>query len=212
MKSTDSTAVRDQARADAMSDDEALAARRHDPRYLELMKATRQAARKGYDGVSMRDLAAATSMSLSTIYGYCSSKDQLIAEAHADRMELFRARIEEAPPLGATAADRVREVIGQMVDSMENDDAVTRTMMRALYSGQPGVGPSRAAAASSYRAMIDIAVGADEIDERDAVIETLAFVLDAVILDWLVPGLTSEGHYTDEARRVLNQAIRLLFP
>ena len=54
-----------------------LDTRRADPRYQRLMAATREAAGRGYDEVSMRALAKATRMSLTTIYQYCSSKDHL---------------------------------------------------------------------------------------------------------------------------------------
>jgi AcrR family transcriptional regulator len=187
-----------------------IAEHRRDPRYLRLMQATRKAARKGYDAVSMRDLASATKMSLTTIYQFCSSKDQVIAEAHADRMERFRARLADHRPSGETAEQRVREVVHAMVDTLETDEAVTRTLMRALYSGAPGVGASRTAVNASYRAIIDAAIGDEIVFERAAVIETLGYVLDAVILDWLVPGLTSDDHDATYARGVLDQAVRVL--
>jgi AcrR family transcriptional regulator len=197
--------------ATALAPTDEIAEHRRDPRYLRLMKATRRAARAGYDGVSMRELAAATRMSLTTIYGFCSSKDQLIAEAHADRMERFRERLQQRPPEGATAEERVREVMHGMVETLETDEEVTRTLMRALYSGAPGVGASRAAVNASYRAIIDAAIGDEPVFERAAVIETLGYVLDAVILDWLVPGLTSDDHDAGYARNVLDQAVMVLF-
>jgi AcrR family transcriptional regulator len=175
------------------------------------MQATRKAARKGYDAVSMRELAAVTRMSLTTIYQFCASKDQLIAEAHADRMERFRERLEQQPPEGATAEDRVRKVMREMVETLEHDAAVTRTLMRALYSGAPGVSASRTAVNASYRAIIDGAIGDEVVYERAAVIETLGYVLDAAILDWLVPGLTSDDHDAAHARNVLDRAVTVLF-
>lgn len=188
-----------------------IAEHRRDPRYLRLLKATRKAARKGYEHVSMRDLAASTRMSLTTIYSFCASKDQLIAEAHADRMERFRERLEAHPPQGPTAADRVREVVDDMVDSLEQDEVVTRTLMRAIYSGDPGVAAGRNAVTESYRAIIEGAIGDDPLADRDAVIETFAYVLDAVILDWLMPGLTSADHDAQHARGVLDRAVAVLF-
>ena len=189
---------------------EELAQRRSDPRYLRLMSATRRAARRGYEGVSMRELAATTQMSLATMYGFCPSKDQLIAEAHADRMERFRARLDEDPPKGDTAEERVQAVAHGMVDTLEQDETATRTLMRALYSGGPGVGSSRLAVSATYRAIVDAAIGDEDIADRAAVIETFGFVLNSVILDWLTPGLTSEGHDAAFARQALDQAIHVL--
>ena len=190
---------------------EELAARREDPRYLRLMAATRHAARNGYDSVSMRELASTTKMSLATIYSFCPSKDQLIAEAHADRMEHFRGLLAKAPPRGRTAEARVKVVAHGMVDTLEKDEVATRTLMRALYSGGPGVGASRLAVSATYRAIIDGAIGDEDIADRAAVIETFGFVLNSVILDWLTPGLTSEGHDAAFAREALDQAIHVLF-
>jgi AcrR family transcriptional regulator len=190
---------------------DALAARREDPRYLRLMAATRRVARNGYDSVSMRELASTTKMSLATIYSFCPSKDQLIAEAHADRMEHFRVLLDEAPPEGRTAEARVKVVAHGMVDTLEKDEVATRTLMRALYSGGPGVGASRIAVSATYRAIIDAAIGDEDIADRAAVIETFGFVLNSVILDWLTPGLTSEGHDAAFAREALDQAIHVLF-
>jgi AcrR family transcriptional regulator len=203
-----STAAAPTTAVDARDD---IAAHRSDPRYLRLMQATRRAAKKGYESVSMRELAASTRMSLTTIYQFCPSKDQLIAEAHADRMERFRARLEAEPPRGQTADARVRRVVNDMVDTLEQDEVVTRTLMRALYSGDPGVAAGRAAVTASYRAIIDGAIGDDDLPDRDAVIETFGFVLDAVILDWLMPGLTSQGHDASYARGVLDRAVTVLF-
>src|SRR5688500_13982276 len=91
--------------------DEDLEARRSDPRYQRLMEATREAARRGYDAVSMRELANATRMSLTTVYQFCSSKDHLIAEAHVERMLELRDRVVVRPPRGRSAEERVRKVM-----------------------------------------------------------------------------------------------------
>ena len=81
--------------------------RRQDPRYHRLMEATRAAAARGYDAVSMRDLASEAKMSLTTVYQFCSSKDHLIAEAHAERMVEMRERVVQKPPKGRTPEERV---------------------------------------------------------------------------------------------------------
>jgi hypothetical protein len=82
--------------------DDDAEARRADPRYHRLMEATRAAAAHGYDAVSMRALAAEAQMSLTTVYQFCSSKDHLIAEAHAERMVAMRERVAQKPPKGRT--------------------------------------------------------------------------------------------------------------
>ncbi len=98
------------------------------------MEATRAAARNGYDAVSMRDLAETCRMSMTTIYQFCRSKDQLIAEAHIDNLDAVRDQLMARPPAGATAEQRVLRVIRGYVRALEGDDQLTRTLMRAMYA------------------------------------------------------------------------------
>jgi AcrR family transcriptional regulator len=179
--------------------------RRDDPRYQRLVAATRAAAVQGYDAVSMRELAATTRMSLSTVYRYFASKDHLIAEAHADGMEGFRSQLSSRQPRGATAEDRVSGVMGGMVRALEHDEVRTRTLMRALYSLEPGVGRSRESVRDTYQAMIDTAIGDEQVPDRAAAIETLGHVIDSAILDWM-----NRGRDATHVRRVLEQAVHLL--
>jgi AcrR family transcriptional regulator len=161
---------------------------RDDPRFHRLLEATRRAARNGYESVSMRDLARETKMSLNTVYKFCGSKDQLIAEAHAERMDDFRAVLAERPPRGDTAEKRVRVVLRGIAGALERDDVTTRTLMRSIYSGGAGVAVARQAVTGSYHSMIDAAIGSEAIADRDAVIETLGHVINSVVINWLNNG------------------------
>jgi AcrR family transcriptional regulator len=188
-----------------VSTDDALAARRADPRYERLMKATRAAARKGYDAVSMRDLAETCRLSMTTIYQFCRSKDHLIAEAHLSNMEAFRARISGRPPRGATAEARVASVMRSFAKALD-DEPLSRTLMRAMYSLDPDVAPAQASVNRVFTAMLDAAIGDDVIENRETVITTLGHVVDSVILGWL-----ARGHDTTWVRRELDAAVHVLF-
>src|SRR5882672_1902365 len=132
--------------------DDAFADRRADPRYQRLMKATRAAARKGYDAVSMRDLAETCRLSMTTIYQFCRSKDHLIAEAHLSNMEAFRARISARPPRGATPEERVLSVMRSFAKALD-DEPLSRTLMRAMYSLDPEASEAQASVNGVYTAM-----------------------------------------------------------
>ena len=185
--------------------DDVLAARRADPRYQRLMKATRAAARNGYDAVSMRDLAESCRLSMTTIYQFCRSKDHLIAEAHLSNMEAFRARISDRPPRGATAEERVLSVMRSFAKALD-DEPLSRTLMRAMYSLDPEVGEAQASVNGVYNAMLDAAIGDDDFENRDGAITTLGHVVDSVILGWL-----TRGHDTTWVRRELETAVHVLF-
>jgi AcrR family transcriptional regulator len=185
--------------------DDALADRRADPRYQRLMKATRAAARNGYDAVSMRDLAETCRLSMTTIYQFCRSKDHLIAEAHLSNMEAFRTQISARPPRGVTAQARVMSVMRSFTKALD-DEPLSRTLMRAMYSLDPEVGPAQSSVNSVYSSMLDSAIGDDFVEDRDAVITTLGHVVDSVILGWL-----ARGHDTNWVRAELESAVRVLF-
>lgn len=178
---------------------------RDDPRFHRLLEVTRVAARRGYDAVSMRELARDAQMSLNTVYRFCSSKDQLIAEAHAERMDEFRVQLAKKPPRGATAEQRVKVVLRGIASALEPEDVVTRTLMRSIYSGAAGVSAARHSVAGSYAAMIDHAIGPDHVDDRDAVIETLGHVINSVMISWLNNGWTAA-----QVSKVLQDAARVL--
>jgi TetR/AcrR family transcriptional regulator, cholesterol catabolism regulator len=185
--------------------DEDLGERRNDPRYHRLMEATRAAAARGYDAVSMRELANVTRMSLTTVYQFCSSKDHLIAEAHVDRMVAMRDRVVRKPPGGQTPEERVLKVVRAIVDGLDRDDPLSWALMRAMYAPDPAVRSSRRATADSFTAMMDAAIGDTEVPERPAVIATLGHVVDSAILGWVHGSLEA-----DDAYREIAQAVHLL--
>jgi TetR/AcrR family transcriptional regulator, cholesterol catabolism regulator len=184
-----------------------LAERRADERYQRLMAVTRRAARKGYDAVSMRQLAREAQVSMTTVYQFCSSKDHLIAEAHLEWMETFREQLLRRPPRGRSAASRVRTYIRQITDAWENQPVLTLTLQRALYSVDPGVREVRAQTAAAYRAIMDTAIGDEDVDDRATVIEILGHVIDSVTYGWVCGAFDAA-----EGRRILERTVSTLLP
>lgn len=181
------------------------AARRADPRYQRLMEATRAAARNGYDAVSMRDLAETCRMSMTTIYQFCRSKDQLIAEAHIDNLDAMRERLLARPPAGATAEARVLRVMRGYVRALEDDDQLTRTLMRAMYAPGAHAAESTAAVTTTYNSLVDLAIGDAEVPDRVAMIATLGHVIDSVVINWM-----SGRHDAAWAKREIEAAVHVL--
>jgi len=177
-----------------------------DPRYQRLLAATRDLAAEGYDAVSMRELANMTHMSLATIYQLGGSKDQLIAEAHADRMAKFAERWLRRPPTGNTAEARVRQVLRGYVAALDRDRERTLAMMRAFYALTPDVTSSRTSVRATYLSMIDAAVGDENVPDRMAVIDTLGHVVNSAILEWMNGARTVPA-----VQAILDDAIRVLF-
>jgi AcrR family transcriptional regulator len=190
----------------AAEDDAKLRARREDPRYQRLMVATREAARGGYEAVSMRELAEVTRMSLTSVYQFCSSKDHLIAEAHLEGMEEFRRTLTSGRRGGGTVESRVLRVIRGIVNALERDEVLTRTLMRAYYSLDAGSGDVRRSLGAMTREMLVHAIGDDDVADRDDVIEVVGRVIDSAVFGWLARGET-----VAEVRSVLERTVHLLF-
>jgi AcrR family transcriptional regulator len=169
------------------------------------MEATRAAAARGYDAVSMRELASAAKVSLATVYQFWSSKDHLIAEAHAERMVAMRDRVVRQPPMGRTAEQRVLRVVRGLVEGLDRADPLAGALMRAMYAPDPAVRASRRAVADSFTTMVDAAIGDAEVADRAAVIATLGHVVDSVVLGWVNGSLEAAG-----ADREITQAVHLL--
>jgi AcrR family transcriptional regulator len=183
-----------------------VADRHDDPRYQRLIDATRELATKGYDAVSMRELANITHMSLTTIYQLGGSKDQLIAEAHADRMEHFRDQLRRRPPRGTTAEARVNEVVRGYIVALDRDRARTLAMMRAFYALPPEVTKSRTSVRATYESIIDGAVGDEDLADRAQVIDTLGHVMNSAILEWM-----NGTRDAAAVQRILDDAVHVLF-
>lgn len=169
------------------------------------MEATRAVAQDGYDAVSMRQLAKTCRLSMKTIYKFCRSKDQLIAEAHLEGMTNFRARVAAHPSPGATPEERVLRVMRSFVDALEADETRSRTMLRALYSPDAEVGETRTLVGDTFATILDAALGDTELASRDAALGTLAHVMDSVIIGWL-----SRRHDVAWVLRELEAAVRVI--
>jgi AcrR family transcriptional regulator len=185
-----------------------IAEKRADPRYQRLMEATREAARSGYDSVSMRELAESCQISLKTIYRqFCRSKDQLIAEAHLEGLHAMRDRLEQHPPEGESPRERVLAVMQMFTNALAADEMRSRTMLRAMYALDAQSAEPRALVGDAFASMIDAAL-LDGVDDahREPIVSTLAHVLNSAIVGWL-----RSGHDVSWVNEQVEKTVRLLF-
>lgn len=94
--------------------------------------------RGGFDAVQMRDVAAEAGVALGTVYRYFDSKERLLLEANVEQVELLGRRVQERPPRGASAADRVVDVLRRAAQALVRRPEATAAMVRALGRAQPG--------------------------------------------------------------------------
>src|ERR1039458_142064 len=72
----------------------------------------------GYEAVQMRDVAAGADGAMGTVYRYFTSKDHLLAAALVHWVEQLDSRLAQLPAQGATAAQRVIDVLDRALRAM----------------------------------------------------------------------------------------------
>ncbi|MCU1426410.1 MAG: transcriptional regulator, TetR family [Actinomycetia bacterium] len=113
-------------------------ARSQAARRRRVIDATLQLAGEGgFDAVQMRDVAAAADVALGTVYRYFSSKERLLLEAMAEQQADLRAHLQGHPPPGATASERVSNVLRRANRALKRHPDVTAAMVRAFGSARP---------------------------------------------------------------------------
>ncbi|MGZ4676089.1 MAG: TetR family transcriptional regulator [Acidimicrobiia bacterium] len=164
------------------------------------------AAGGGFDGVQMRDVAAAAGVALGTVYRYFESKERLLLEANLEQVEALRMRLAERPPTGATAADRVVDVLRRASRTQTRRPEATAAMVRALGSARPEEADAVARVSESMTAIITGAMHAGDPSERDrAVARVLSQVWLSSLVGWVggVDGPEVVGDDLERAARML---------
>jgi TetR/AcrR family transcriptional regulator, cholesterol catabolism regulator len=114
------------------------------------------AADGGYDAVQMRGVASRGEVALGTIYRYFPSKDALLLAVMVHWLGDLEQRVTRHPPAGATTVDRIMDVLGRAVRSMDREPRLTRAVIAAMTAGDPAsvdaIGEVTAAMARIMRA------------------------------------------------------------
>ena len=139
----------------------------------------------GYDAVQMRDVAARAQVALGTIYRYFPSKDALLAAVMVEWVALLERRVNRHPPVGDTTVERIDDVLGRALRSMERDPRLSNAVVTAMTAGDPaGV----LAVAEVTRAMARILRPAfpDDVDPtvEAAAAKVIGHVWWSAIISW----------------------------
>ena len=96
----------------------------------------RLAAAGGFEGVQMRDVAAAADVAVGTVYRYFTSKERLLLEAMAEQQADLRDHLRARPATGASASERVMNVLRRANRNLARHPDVTAAMVRAFGSAE----------------------------------------------------------------------------
>jgi TetR/AcrR family transcriptional regulator, cholesterol catabolism regulator len=99
--------------------------------------ALRLAERGGFDAVQMRDVATEANVALGTVYRYFTSKERLLLEAMVEEIEALAEQLRSRPPVGATPAARVTDVLSRGTAALQRHPEVTAAMVRAQGAAAP---------------------------------------------------------------------------
>lgn len=146
------------------------------------------AARGGFDGVQMRDVADRADVALGTVYRYFPSKVHLlVALMHHETRALSR-RLQRHPVEGETAADRVVAVLTRGISALQREPSLAEAMTRALMSADASAASDvHSVTTLTTEAVIDAMHGPDRepTDEDAAIARVLEQVWLSSMLAWL---------------------------
>jgi AcrR family transcriptional regulator len=162
------------------------------------------AADEGYDGVTMRKVAARAGLSAPTAYQYFSSKDHLLVDVLVELVGQTTAAIDTDPQRAAgTAADRAAATLRRSIQRVAVAPDLYVALTRAYLSGSPSVAHAREAMEASTRRWIDVALDGTDVDPE--VVEVLESVLFAHMV-----GLVTGRWAPDEVGPAVERAVRVV--
>jgi TetR/AcrR family transcriptional regulator, cholesterol catabolism regulator len=173
-----------------------LSAAQQERRDRILAVARELAAAGGYDAVVMRDVAERSGVALGTLYRYFASKDHLLAEV----LVAWGGQLEEGlrrSPVQGSVRERIIDVLQRAARTVERDPVLAAAVTQALLSRDPAVTDVQGSFTTMMRRWLDIAIGDDELPERDRVVEVFEHVFFSTMIG-LVNGRREPGEIAEQ--------------
>ena len=164
---------------------ERLSANQAERRRRVVAAAVELASDGGYEDVQMRDVAAKAKVALGTIYRYFESKDQMLAAALVEWTLELERRLEQRPPAGHAAEDRVVEVIRRATGAVERNQRLSSALVTAVASPDPGIGRYQGEVHEILIRIFNRALDGMDPTRRDAVVRILCNVWFAALIGWV---------------------------
>lgn len=102
-----------------------------------LVAALELATEGGYEAVQMRDVATSAGVALGTVYRYFPSKDALLLAVMVEWLGELERRVTRRPPTGSTTVERIMDVIGRALRTMDRQPRLTTAVIAAMTAGDP---------------------------------------------------------------------------
>jgi len=154
---------------------------RDERRELLLERATALFARRGYDGLSMSQLAREAQISKALLYHYFPSKRRLFEATLADGAEELRLRTEPEP--GRPPAEQLSTTLDAFLEWVQERPDAYATLLRSSASEVREI-MAEVRLTTAQRILTGLGADGTRPATRAAVHGWLGF-LDGVILDWI---------------------------
>ena len=173
-------------------------------------------ASQGYEGTTMRDIAAASGSSLGLTYRYFAGKEDLVLELYRWLVVQLEEQVRRLPR--ASIADRFHLLMQGLLAVMEPhrrtlvalSGAALDPLSRAGVFGEEGAEVRRRARAS-YRMLVGEAQDAPRPQQVEDLATLLYGLQLALVLFWL-QDLSAEGQKTAELLQFIHELARRLRP
>jgi len=151
----------------------------------------------GYDAVQMRDVAGRAGVALGTVYRYFSSKDHLLAAAFVDWADAVERRLNQRAAKGATAAERVADVLRRASRTVTREPRLTAAFLVAMSSSDPAVAECQHDIQAVFARLVSAGLDGVDAARQVGVIRTLGQVWFTTLLGW-VNSWPNAGNMADD--------------
>jgi len=192
-------------------------ARRRDRRKAEIVRtATALLSERGYQGMSLEEVAERTDIAKATLYHYFSGKDELVAAVLEALTALVDEHLERELDrvAGASPRDRIRVLIREQVRILTDTAPEVATVFSWPRtwpaSFEPIIKDSRRRHDAIFRRVVEAGIAAGEFDcpDADVALQCLHGVLNQSAL-WIRPSLPPERR-AELRELVVETAARML--
>jgi AcrR family transcriptional regulator len=153
----------------------------------------------------MKTVAERSGVALATLYRWFASKDHLLTEVLLTWGSALSETLGADPPTGPDPVARVAEALRMVMATAASRPKLAEAIVAAVLAVEPAVLDAQADFHEMVVAWIDIALGDDELPDRDEIVKVLELVCFASII-----GLVSGSETAGSAGSQLETAARLL--
>jgi AcrR family transcriptional regulator len=174
---------------------------------------------RGYDGVSVRDIAAAAEVNLSAVSYHFGGKEELYREVLKDGFAEVRGLYLRQDLSGLPLREKVEALLEAFFEFHLRQDSVSRIMMSELLTGgerlQEVAGEHLTQMSGIMRQFVENSIRNRELKEFDPTLTVFSFISLPLFLVFAKPvvelALNRKGYTKEFIREVARHTVRLLF-